>query len=252
MNTKLLVVLTVCAITFSANECLAQLTREDAKTLIELKQRVEKANDLGRSLFGTDERLVANRGRLGGTVSEKAPREFQFGDWGHSRALFVVLNVISNNEVLVMPSAKGSTPMLIRGINTEKVTDGVEFVLHRPFLISETYQYESVGGGSKTVLVLDTIKVNDRIKEIEEAEEASRVEAEKRLTRTWRMGEPGEFVAKYAGYKKGLVTLIRMEDGSTVEVKISSMSNSDQRWVQREIKRAKEEKALNEGSKLRL
>ncbi len=142
--------------------------------------------------------------------------------------------------------------MLIRGMNTEKVTDGVEFVLPHPFAISGTYKYKAVSGTTKTVFVLNTAEVNERMKEAQAEVEKKRVAAEKvraaaeeALYTKWTVGEE-EVVAKYGGYVKGLVTLVRKDDGTTVEVPISSLGKSDQDWVRQGLKRVAAEKAAKE------
>lgn len=250
MTMKLFAVLSVvCAMSIIVNVSHAQVTKQDVIALIQLRERVEKAQDAGVSLFGIDKRIPATPNKLFvvATVKGDKPIDLKVGDWGYTFRMFKVLSVVSESEVLVLPSANDSEPMLIRGSKTDKVTDGVEFILRRPFTISGTYKYESVGGSSKTVLVLDTIKVEERFKEIEAAAEKDRAAAEEASYRTWRIGGE-EFVAKYAGYTKGLVTLIRKEDGSTVEAKVSSLEKSDQRWVVGEIKRAKDEKAAKANS----
>ena len=255
MTMKLFALLSmICAVSSINNVCHAQLT-EGQETYQKIKaipnsevrrilysQLEGKAISTGVSLFGKDERIPATLNEQVGTLWNKSANAFEIGDWGCSPRIFEVLNVVSESEVLILDLAKDSKPMLIRGLNTDKVTDGVQFVLRRPFIIDGTYQYETVGGSLKTVLVLDTIKVEKRMKEVEAAAELARATAEEALSRTWTIGDE-EFVAKYAGYTKGIVTLIRKDNGSTVEVKVSALGKLDQRWVVAEIKRAKEKNA---------
>ena len=159
----------VCVVSFPGNVSHAQFTsgqmrqiRDNQINNEEYQKRLAKAKGVGWSLFGTDERISAESNQLGGTVRDKLANEFEVGDWGYSERIFEVLNVVSKSEVLVLPIGKDKEPMLIRGLNTDKVTDSVEFVLQRPFIVSGTYKYETVQGGLKTVLVLDTIKVEER------------------------------------------------------------------------------------------
>ena len=154
---------------------------------------------------------------------------------GYSGQIFTVLSVVSPTEVLVLSTQRDAEPRLIRGLSTEKVTDGVEFMLLHPFVIDGTYKYQAVSGASKSVSVMDTSKFADHLK-------AAQAAAEEALYKPWIVDEE-EFEAKYGGYAKGLVTLVRKVDGLSVETPISGLGKNDQVCVRGEIKRAAAEKA---------
>ena len=246
---KLFAVLCVfCVFSFIGNVGHAQLTSEQLRTMQNIKiqqevyrERLQKAEKAGASLFGTDERISAESNQLGGTVRGKSANEFEVGDWGYSEKIFEVLDIVSKSEVLILAIGKNSEPMLIRGLNTDKVTDGVEFVLRRPFTISGTYKYETVDGGSNTVLVLDTIKVEERLKEAEAAAEKARAAAEEALYRTWTVAGK-DMEAKYTSFDSGKVTLT-LKDQTTSVVSIADLSKDDKAIVAKERKQAAASKA---------
>ena len=246
---KLFAVLCVfCVFSFIGNVGHAQLTSEQLRTMQNIKiqqevyrERLQKAEKAGASLFGTDERISAESNQLGGTVRGKSANEFEVGDWGYSEKIFEVLNIVSKSEVLILAIGKNSEPMLIRGLNTDKVTDGVEFVLQRPFIVSGTFQYETVDGGLKTVLVLDTIKVEERLKEAKAAAEKAHAAAEEALYRSWTVAGK-KVVAKYTSFESGKVTLT-LKDHTVSVVSIADLSKDDKTVVTKERKQAAAAKA---------
>lgn len=237
--------------TLIASICQGQMSRSDYNTIrraaleaqeLQLEQeQMEKREAEGRAkgedLFGVDT-LDAETSKWVRDHSTKQGTKIQVGYWGYSDQLLKVLNVVSPTEILVQPIAITAEPMLIRGLAAEKVTDGIEFILHHPFVIQDTYKYRATSGASKTVLVLDTSKFSDQLKNEQAA-------AEEALYKPWEIGEE-EVVAKYVGYSKGLVTLIRKTDGTSVEIPISDLEKKDQVWVRAEIKRLATEKAATE------
>ena len=121
--------------------------------------------------------------------------------------------------------------ILIRGLPTEKLSDGEEVVIAQPFAIPETFDYETVAGGKKTVLVLDHKKFDDLLKEQQAA-------AERALIRTWVINEK-EVVAKFIGTEKSIAELEVQSDGSIIEVAVSTLSKEDQKWIREELKKRK-------------
>ena len=177
---------------------------------------------------------------VAGTLGDKKHRllesfcDFAIGDWGCTIASFRVINRVSKTECLVVPiniyrPYKTFEPVLIRGLDMSKVTDGVEFVLQYPVVIQTTYTYTAVSGSKKTVLVLEYDetkfkKVADAAREARErpAKERARAKEERKAAieaakwRTWT-DAAGKYKihAKFCGLATGKVKLMK-DDGSTV------------------------------------
>ena len=118
MTMKLFAVLiVVCAMSFIVNVSHAQVTKQNIIALIQLVERMKKAQDAGVFLFGIDKRIPANPNKLFMIATAKGdkPIGLKVGDWGYTFRMFKVLNVVSESEVLVLPSANDSEPILIRG-----------------------------------------------------------------------------------------------------------------------------------------
>ena len=94
------------------------------------------------------------------------PPDFKVGAWGYTRQIFETIDIVSKSEILVLPVYRDAGAVLIRGIDTSKATDGAEVIFQHPFVITETYSYETVEGGKETVLVMDATKVDAKIAEI--------------------------------------------------------------------------------------
>ena len=139
-------------------------------------RKVDKPRlDAGRKLFGADPRWNTNgaagtlgrkskttrqKGQVASTVTQqgKTPSQFAVGDHGSTEEPFRILNVVSKTECLVMPLRHGSQPMLIRGVDTSKATDGVEFILQHPVVIQETYRYVAPSAHRKRSLCSTAIR----------------------------------------------------------------------------------------------
>lgn len=199
--------------------------------------RKSKAFEVGQRVFGVDDRLNPKTEQyFRGTLATKSPADFQVGDWGYTSHMFSVLSVVSATEFLAVPIENPSegrvhSVILIRGLPTEKLSDGEEVVIAQPFAIPETFDYETVAGGKKTVLVLDHKKFDDMLKEQQEAEERA-------LIRTWVIAEK-EVVAKFIGTEKSIAELEVQSDGSIIEVAVSTLSKEDQKWIREELKKRK-------------
>ncbi len=256
MKTALLV-MAVWALTAAASYGQVRAIRagsaEHLQMLYDLEWRIAKEKEEhkknlenGRSLFGADKRWIDSKAdgydrlsqdELKGTLIHKSPRDFRIGDWGCTSHNFRIINKVSDTECLVLPRNKGSEVMLIRGLDTSKVTDGVEFILQHPVVIQDTYDYTAVSSSQKTVLVLECgDKFKKRI-------EAIRKAAEDALFRNWT-DSTGKFsvVAKFIEFKKGQVHLKRKGDGKKIEIPMSNLSKKDQKWIRNELKRQMEEK----------
>ena len=255
MKTALLV-MAVWALTAAASYGQVRAIRagsaEHLQMLYDLEWRIAKEKEEhkknlenGRRLFGADKRWIDSKAdgydrlsqdELKGTLIHKSPRDFRIGDWGCTSHNFRIINKVSDTECLVLPRNKGSEVMLIRGLDTSKVTDGVEFILQHPVVIQDTYDYTAVSSSQKTVLVLECgDKFKKRI-------EAIRKAAEDALFRNWT-DSTGKLlvVAKFIEFKKGQVHLER-KDGSKLAISPFRLSKADQKWYRNELKRQMEEK----------
>lgn len=224
----------------------------------------------GRDLFGADDRwaggklngtLRGKRGAVVNSVQGAETKEFKIGDWGCTAVRFRVIDKLSKSECLVQevfPIIRGQSDppiMLIRGFDMSKVTDGVEFVLQHPVWIDSTYDYTTVSGGQKTVLVLEPnaekltqvqAKLDaeaeakrqaaiERAKAKEEREKT--IEAAKWKTWTDASGEH-KIEAKFNGLLSGTVKLTK-RDGSTVKVPLEKLSDEDKAWIENRSKSGK-------------
>ena len=212
----------------------------DEDERMEFALRKRKAFEVGQRVFGADDRLKPKTERyFRGTLATKDSADFQVGDWGYTSHMFSVLSVVSATEFLAVPREKiesesrGFSVILIRGLPTDKLSDDEEVIIAQPFAIQETYDYETVGGGKKTVLVLDHKKFNDMLKEQQEA-------AEQAMIRSWVI-DGKEVVAKFIETAKSNAKLEVQSDGTTIEVAVSTLSKEDQKWIRDEMKKRKKQ-----------
>jgi hypothetical protein len=230
----------------------------------------------GASLFGVDKRWSGEDGKWAGTLLEKEPSDLTVGDWGCTAVLFRVIGKVGSTELLatsVYSSYLTRRPeprvVLIRGLDTSKVTDGVQFILQHPVVIQGTYSYTAVSGGRDTVLVLErnesklnevaaaTLKAaeaaqaqkDQQAKAKQKAAEAARAEKQRQAEklaavekaheeakeaakwRTWTDSSGTEIgEAKFSGVIAGQVKLI-MRDGTTVKRPLTELSTEDREWI---------------------
>lgn len=84
-------------------------------------------------------------------------------DWGYLPKVVTVMNVIDDVTMLVTVSdyptnrfkQDASRVVIVKGFDTSKVTSDLVLTLTHPVIISRTQSYNTVGGGAKTVLVLE-------------------------------------------------------------------------------------------------
>jgi len=147
-----------------------------------LRDRYRK---IALDMFGAATR---SGGEPDGTLEAKKPADFKVGDWGSTSTLFRPTKKISETEVLVEttdvsrplpPSARKE--ILIRGLDTSKVTNGTKFVLPYSVVIVGTYSYADASGEQRTVLVLERNldKLNQLIAAAEKAKEDEALAAKK-------------------------------------------------------------------------
>jgi hypothetical protein len=197
----------------------------------EAKQRA--AVETGEALFGVDPRLKAEtEAEYRGDLINMKPPDFKIGAWGYTRQIFETIDIVSDSEILVIPVYRGADAILIRGIDTSKAIDGAEVIFQYPFVIAETYRYQTVGGGSETVFVMDVTKVDGKIAEF-------RAAAELALYRDWTIRD-AVVSAKFIDFKKNTVSLVRKDDASEVSIPMLELLKADQKWVKDEVKKRKE------------
>jgi hypothetical protein len=140
-----------------------------------------------------------------------------------------------------MPLYRDAEPLVLRGFDVAKITDGVQFILQHPLVIRDTYTYTAVSGSKKTVLVLE--KNEDKLTEIVESIEF----------RTWA-DKSGKYslAGKFLGFKNNQVQLIRKDDRKEIEIPLKDLSTEDQKWVRAELKqRAEKKKAERKNQSIR-
>lgn len=246
----LLIVVTLAILLAAPRLCLAQVrafkagSAEAQEELARYRERMaqdreewRKAAEAGKKLFGDNPRYsLGKEAEFRGTLAEKSPPEYSVGDWGCSGAMFEIMNVIGPQEVLVMPQYKDAEPVLIRGVDTSKATNGVKFSLFHPVIIQDTYSYTSVSGSGRTVLVLE---VNE--KKLTELVEAQRAAAEAALYRVWT-DDTGEhtFEGKFLEFSGNAAKLQRKDNGKQIDVPLSRLSQADRDWIRDELKARKD------------
>jgi len=136
------------------------------------EQALDAARDTetGRKLFG------APKVTHWGTMHDKFPNAYAVGDWGEVGYAMKALCKVSDTEYLVKPVYKGVQPVLLRGLDMSKVSDGVQFTLPHSVLITGTFSYKTVDGGLKTVMVLDTAEMLKQADKLQ-ADERAKIEA---------------------------------------------------------------------------
>ena len=214
------------------------------------QKKYMEALELGRSLFGADERWKDKL--LQGTLAAKTSPNYKIGDWGCTRCTFQMLSKVSKTECLVKSIyGEPKVTLLLRGWDTSKVVDDVQFVLQYPVVISTTYDSTSARGTKKTVLVLErNSKSTSEIiedaraakeKQVEErrkaADERARVEKERKDAieaakwHTWTDATGEHHIeAKFGGLVAGNVKLIK-RDGSVLKLPLEKLSDEDQEWI---------------------
>jgi hypothetical protein len=189
-------------------------------------------------LLSADERWEASRkSEFAGTLAVKKPTAFKVGDWGCATCTFRVLKKVNEKDLLVVPKFRNADPMLIRGFDLKKVTEGAEFVLRHPVVIQETSEITNPAGKEQTVLVLD----GDRFDAFYAARQHPQQPTASAGTavREWKDAE-GRVVAaeaKFLEFKDNQVHLELAKDGKTVEIAMNELSREDRQWIRDELKR---------------
>jgi hypothetical protein len=128
--------------------------------------------------------------------------------------------------VMVECSTKGITDgKFWTGRDWENITGS------KVLTVSDTMQYTTAGGATKTVFVLRPVSQKELAKLVEAAS-----------YRTWTIrGTKKTFVGQYIKVKTGRVH-IRPKDGKAFEIRLSRLVKKDQKWIKAERKRLKDEK----------
>lgn len=86
------------------------------------------------------------------------PEVGQIGRLGTRRAK--VVQVVDDRSMLIMPYLGGQQLLiLVRGASTAAVADGLMYAFPDVFEVTGTHRYETVGGGSRTVLVIEPFDI---------------------------------------------------------------------------------------------
>lgn len=127
-------------------------------------------------------------------------------------------------------------------IPTNGLTDGKTDFLSKILGTSQvkvtgTKKYDTAGGATKTVFVIEPITQ----KELDEIEAKQREAAEAAQYREWTIRED-VFVGRLVEFKENLVRLERKDDQRIVETPLKDITKDDQKWVREELKRRADEK----------
>lgn len=223
------------------DHCLAQINvrqyvSDRNADRLEWQEREAKRYKAGKEMFGTSPRYLDPS--YHGPLKNKNPGAYALGDWGvPSEAAFRTLEQVSEQEYLVVATelnGRGEfSVFLLRGIDVSKAQDDRDFELAYPVLIDETYQYSTITGANKTILVLDAEpnKVDAKVAAIKQA-------AEDALYRQWS-DATGQFKveAKFLDVKNSQAVLHRRDTQADIEIPLSRLSTDDQKWIRDELKR---------------
>jgi hypothetical protein len=97
-----------------------------------------------------------------GMLRVNIPERWEVGDWGRMYHDWLeVLTVVDDSDVLMDVVhdngllGKTYLTILLRGIDTSKMTTGKKFKCNDPVVITGTYSYTTVSGAKKTVLLVE-------------------------------------------------------------------------------------------------
>ena len=137
----------------------AEVAQQSAQQRQEALRKVcTAAENAGKTLYGVHPDLNDARGGLYG----KPVASYKVGDWGYSPNIITVVNVIDEDTLLVYlqndaldSQIESATFMILKGFDTSKVTTDTRFFLFHPVTITRTQTYNTAGGTTNTVVVLE-------------------------------------------------------------------------------------------------
>lgn len=169
------------------------------------------------------------------------PAELTESSMGYLDAwIYSILDIVGPKDLLVAINNPRIPTLWVSDYPTTGLADGDKVVLIGLVEVSGTKSYETVGGSMSTVRVL-TFVPREREEKIK-ADIAARKEAA--LVRTW-IDSTGKYktVGKFIDFKNGHANIERTQDGKSISVPISRLSDADQKWIREELKRRREESA---------
>lgn len=131
----------------------------------------------------------------------------------------------------------------VSGLPTTDLVDGKTIVLKPVFKVTGTKRYQSAGGGSNTVYLLelfDTTRADAILEKERDELRRSREELRKKEAEELKRARTREFtdltgkfkvMAEYRGYENGLVILRRTDNDKEVRVALGKLSAKDRAWV---------------------
>jgi hypothetical protein len=226
---------------------IKRLTGKDKKAAIdEVKNHVKELTDNLARLEKNDPPFFP-----GIPVFDK----WAVGSLGHVDNRLRAVQVLGKEEMLVdvviLPAWGEKFNQLLKfaGFATEGITDGAEFRIAKPVIVTKTTTYATAAGATNTVLVVEPLE-QDSFKASAEEKAARRknadeppqkadqptkkerdddVEAAKWRTWTDASGEH-KIEAKCSGLTLGAVNLAK-RDGSKLKVSLEKLSAEDKVWI---------------------
>lgn len=194
---------------------------ERKATIDKLKKEVEESQTTVRVLQDTTVPILPyiqslSVGQIGGVAYQAEVRQR-----------------IGKSEAVIVVTIDGTDENLVywKGYDLSNLSDGSKFAVPGAVVVSGTKTYRTVVGGTKTVPLLEPIKLGAYFDEEKAKRKGARM-------RTWTSGATFKVTAMYISYADGKVTL-RKEDDTDIVVPIAKLSKEDQDFIRKEVAASK-------------
>lgn len=81
--------------------------------------------------------------------------------WPNSVSRFKVVQVVDGNQMLVLGLNPEATLLWVKGVKTDGIVDDADFNLDGPFVVTGTTTYNTAGGATKKVFVIEPFDTSD-------------------------------------------------------------------------------------------
>jgi hypothetical protein len=164
-----------------------------------------------------------------------APDELQVGKIGFLEYWETkVIQVTGKESAILMIANPRHPPVWLSGVSTQGLVDGQKVRLVGPIKVVSTKTYQTAGGVSKTVNVIELLDE----KQLAALEAEAKQAAEDALHRDWSdINGQKLFSAKFLEFKNNKARFEQKGDKQIVEHSISQLSKADQQWIKDELKK---------------
>jgi hypothetical protein len=140
-------------LTFTSEESRAEFIRRTEANVANRRERIASLRAVDGMAY-PDLPLPPNVGDLGLVRTQRAIARQVIGD---TEALIEIDWPIPGATDLSGRPAWSQVTLLVRGVSTKGIADGRELALPQVFEVTGTHRYTTVGGGTKTVLVIQPV-----------------------------------------------------------------------------------------------